>query len=443
MVDIESRGARIAIAVIVALIILAGFAVSMNIIRGYAPPSYGAPQKEIKVGCIYYNSGPLADISKEIMNGLKLWEKQANERGIDVQGVTYGVKVVCKPAEPPTVSGVRNTVKTLISTDRVNILVGPPGNEPSKAAMTAAETAGIPLILTYQTDDGVFANGTAGQVSFQLMTPAHFTIKAMFDMFNYYNVTVKDVAVLYTVDPKWISRPYVDRLRSLALQYGVNLSFRAPITNEAGNITAAVQNLVNAGVSPDIVLLVVLTPDQIVTAVNSLKGAGLQSVKYIVVVAPTSSVLQAEQRLGEKMEGVIYASNWEPIAPISPFMAANLGYKWYGYTTSEQFVADYKAEYGAIPSEMAAIGYEAGLLIEYALTAGGSEDPLVILNTLRNSRLMTFYGITVFGGGVHSPGGYLGYQVGHPALFVEYTLSGGNLVKQVVWPVELATAPLK
>ncbi len=443
MVDIESRGVRIAIAVIVALIILAGFAVSMNIIRSYAPPSQGAPQKEIKVGCIYYNSGPLAEISQEIMNGLKLWEKHANARGINAQGVTYGVKVVCKPAEPPSVSGVRNTVKTLITTEQVNVIVGPPGNEPSKAAMTAAEVAGIPLILTYQTDDGVFANGTAGHVSFQLMTPAHFTVKAMFDMFDYYNETIKDIAVFYTVEPKWISRPYVDRLRSLALQYGVNLSFRAPISNEAGNITGAIQEMVNLGVSPDVVLLVVLSPDQIVTAVNTLKQVGLQGIKYIVVIAPSSSVLQAEERLGAKLENVIYASNWEPIAPISPFMAANLGYKWFGYITSEQFVAEYKAEYGTIPSEMAAVGYEAGLLIEYALSSGGSDDPELLINTIRNSRLTTFYGITLFGGGVHSLGGYLGYQVGHPILFIHYTLSGDSIVKQVVWPKELATAPLR
>ena len=262
-------------------------------------------------------------------------------------------------------------------------------------------------------------------------------------MFKYYNVTIKNVAVLYTSKPKGEGLVYQQRIVTLARQYGVSVTFSSPISLQASNITGVVNKMVAKKANPNLVFIVASTPDQAVAALKQVKQAGIQTLKYIVLVVPGTHLSTIESQARDSLDHVIVVRFWDPMAPISPFMAANLGYEWNGLVTGEKFISEYKAEYGQLPSDIAALGYEAGLLIEYALSTSGSIDLTVLANTIRNSRIMTFYGLTLFGGGKYALGGYYGYQLGHDPILVEYVKKGGSLERLIIWPKFLAVSPLK
>ncbi len=445
----EGSGRRLAAMAVVIIIILVAFGATYAAVKNIAVPSAGTPEKTVKVGCVVFKgNGYLSKISQEIRNGLELWASQVNKTGIDVSGVPVNVKIICREVNensPNIENDIRLAYNYLINTENVDVLLGPPGNQYAVEAIELAENSKVPLLLTW-TDSDILFSGRTYNYTFQLMTPIFYQITQTFSMLNSYNYTGKcgltnpSIAIIYEANQH--GKEYNSRILSYARTRGFNLVFQDKMI--ASNATGVVNYMVAQRANPNILFLVADNLSTIKNAIGAVLNAKdrIPTLHYVVIVTPTVNLPDLEASFGTQLDGMLYISMWEPTAAISPFMAANLGFEWFGYITSEEFVESYVKAYGSYPTDMAALGYNAGLLIQYALTKSGSLDKTKIAETIKETYIMMPYGVVGFGGSTHFPGGYTGYQLGHSAIIVQYHVKGDTLTKLVVWPKEFAAGQL-
>ncbi|HMR65885.1 MAG TPA: ABC transporter substrate-binding protein, partial [Anaerolineae bacterium] len=136
--------------------------------------------------------------------------------------------------------------------------------------------------------------------------------------------------------------------------------------------------------------------------------------------------------LGEAALGVVGPSQWEPQANYTEEAAQAASVEWYGPSVAD-FVSAYQAKYGEEPGYHAAGGYASGLILQKAIEVAGSTDPQAVKTALEGLDVMSFYGHVRFD---TSPESY-GLQAAHDMVYVQWQKDdSGNLVKQVVWPLE-------
>ena len=97
----------------------------------------------------------------------------------------------------------------------------------------------------------------------------------------------------------------------------------------------------------------------------------------------------------------------------------------------------YQTAYDEEPSYHSAGGYAAGMILEKAIRAADSVDPQALKTAMDGMDILTFYGHIKFETSAEAHG----LQIGHSMVYVQWQKDGaGNLSKQVVWPMEGATA---
>jgi ABC-type branched-subunit amino acid transport system substrate-binding protein len=140
--------------------------------------------------------------------------------------------------------------------------------------------------------------------------------------------------------------------------------------------------------------------------------------------------------LGDAAVGVIGPSQWEPLAEFTPDSAAAAGLEWFG-TLGKDFVAAYEAAYNEEPSYHSMGGYVAGQILQKAIMDADSTDPEAIKAAMDAIDMLTAYGRVTFDTSEEAHG----LQIGHSMIYIQWQKDdAGNLVKQVVWPLEGKTA---
>jgi branched-chain amino acid transport system substrate-binding protein len=168
------------------------------------------------------------------------------------------------------------------------------------------------------------------------------------------------------------------------------------------------------------------------TFTRQLAESGLDIQYLALLVAPPEPTFA---ELGDAALGVIGPSQWEPLAAYTPESAAAVGVEWFG-PSGEDFINAYTAAHGEEPSYHAAGGYAAGLILQKAILDAGSTDPEAVLAALESLDMMTFYGRITFDTSAENHG----LQIGHSMVYIQWQDGASGLEKQVVWPLEAATA---
>ena len=140
--------------------------------------------------------------------------------------------------------------------------------------------------------------------------------------------------------------------------------------------------------------------------------------------------------LGDAAVGVIGPSQWEPLAAFTPESADVAGLEWFG-TLGTEFVDAYQAAYDEEPSYHSMGGYAAGQILQKAIIDADSTDPEAIKAAMEALDILTAYGRIKFDTSEEAHG----LQTGHSMVYIQWQKDdAGNLMKQVVWPPEGATA---
>lgn len=377
------------------------------------------PEKVVTIGFTASLTGKLNVESTRQNNGLKLWMDQVNAAG----GIKLADGTVVKFQakfydDESNADRVQELYTKLINEDKADFLISPYSSGLADAAAVIAQQYDKIMITTGAAAEGTYRKGYT--LVYQTYTPAGHYLTGAVDLLASLDPNVKKIAIVHENDK--FSTAVSDALKAYAESKGYEIVLFegydsgttdfAPIVNK----TEAAQ--------PEVVLGGGHFADGQQFA-KALHDKQLPVKMIALLVAPPEPKFA---EIGEAALGVVGPSQWEPLAAFKPDFGP----------TGGEFAKAYQEAFGEEPSYHAAGGYAAGLILQYAIETAGSLDTQAIKEALDQMDSVTFFGRIKFDTSAEQHG----LQIGHEMVYIQWQKDqAGNLVKQVVWPKEAATAP--
>jgi len=393
--------------------------------RAFADEAAPSPQTGLPRHCL--------SSSTNQARGLDLWLEEVNKEGIKLSDGTV-VKFSAKTYDDESAKErVQLLYTTLIEEDKADFLISPYSSGLTDAAAVIAEQNGKVMITTGAASDATYKKGLTHV--FQLYTPASRYLTGAVDMLGNLDANAKKIAIVY--ENAKFSTSVVEAAKAYAEGKGYEVVLFEGYDSETTDFAPFINKITAA--KPDAIMGGGHFSDGS-TFARQLHEKGATP-KFLALLVAPPELKFAE--LGDAAVGVIGPSQWEPQANYSPESAKAAGLEWFGPGVSD-FAKAYEAKYGEPPTYHSAGGYAAGLMLQYAIQKADSVDPEKVKDALNNSDVLLFYGHVKFNTTPESHG----LQMAHDMVYVQWQKdSGGNLVKEVVWPPEGKSAdplyPLK
>lgn len=363
------------------------------------------------------------------VNGLRLWMKQVNDAGglKLADGTVVRFSEVTYDDESNT-DRVQELYTRIATEDNADFLISPYSSGLTAAASVIAEQNNKIMITTGAASDSTYQQGYT--LVFQAYTPASRYLTGAVDLLMDADPAAKKVAFVY--ENSKFSTDVVSAAKAYAEEKGLEVVLFEGYDPETTDFGPFINKLVDA------------QPDAILGGGHFQDGSTFArqlyeknvAVKFLTLLVAPPEPDFAD--LGDAAVGVIGPSQWEPLAAFTPESAAAAGLEWYGIG-SEEFVSQYEAAYNEEPSYHSAGGYVAGLILQKAIEEAGSLETEAVKAALENIDMLTFFGRIKFDTSEENHG----LQIGHSMVYIQWQKDAdGNLVKQVVWPKEGATAEL-
>jgi branched-chain amino acid transport system substrate-binding protein len=358
--------------------------------------------------------------------GLQLYVKDLSDAG----GFEVGNEVVTfEPIfydDESTNERVQEFYTRLATEDNADFLISPYSSGLTGAAAVIAEQYGKVMITTGAASDSTYKLGYTGV--YQTYTPASRYLAGAVDQLKSLDPTLTKVAFVHENDQ------FSTDVVTAAKEYAESLGFEVVLFEGYDSETTDFGPFINKveAAEPQALLGGGHFQDGS-TFARQLFEKGVELAYVALLVAPPEPDFA---ELGDAAFGVVGPSQWEPLAEFTPESAAAAGFEWFGPTGSE-FVDAYTAAYDEEPSYHSAGGYVAGLILQKAIMDAGSYDPAAVKAALDAMDVLTFYGRIKFDTSAEAHG----LQIGHSMIYIQWQKDDAdNLMKQVVWPLEGATA---
>ena len=419
----------LAITLVIASLVLAACASNQATPATTQAPPAAAKEVTAVIGFTASQTGSLNVESTRQVNGLNLWMKQVNDAG----GIKLSDGTVVKfdkknYDDESNKDRVQELYTRLATQDKADFLISPYSSGLTDAAARIAEQYGKIMITTGAASDSTYELGFT--LVYQAYTPASKYLTGAADLLKATDPSVKKLAIVHENDQ--FSTDVSNALKDYAAAQGYDVVMFEGYDTGTTDFAPFINKIQDAA------------PDAIMGGGHFQDGSTFAKqlaeknvpVKYVaLLVAPPEPTFA---QLGDAALGIIGPSQWEPLAVFNQAAAQKAGLDWFGPSSSD-FTAAYKAAYNEDPSYHAAGGYAAGLLLQHAIEKAGSLDTQAVKTALDNTDALTFFGHIKFDTSAEKHG----LQIGHSMVYIQWQKdSSGNLVKQVIWPAEGATAKI-
>ena len=394
-----------------------------------APTAAAAEEVSALIGFTASQTGSLNVESIRQMNGLNLWIQQVNDAG----GIKLSDGRVVKFTtqfydDESNKDRVQELYTRLATDDKADFLISPYSSGLTDTAAVIAEQYGKIMITTGAASDATYQKGYT--LVFQAYPPASRYLTGALDLLTATDPSAKKIAIVHENDN--FSTSVANALNEYAPTQGYEVVLFEGYDSGTTDFAPFINKI--QGVEPDAILGGGHFQDGS-TFAKQLDEKNVTAKYIALLVAPPEPSFS---ELGNAALGIVGPSQWEPLVSFSEDSAKAANMAWYGPSSAE-FTQAYKAAYNEDPSYHAAGGYAAGLLLQQAIEQAGSLDNTAVKTALDNTDLLTFFGHEKFDTSAENHG----LQVGHSMVYIQWQQDdSGNLVKQVVWPVEGATAEL-
>lgn len=341
------------------LALTAAVVMSAAVLAGCGGPA--ADSKEIKIGGDIEMTGNVANFGTQAANGIKLAFKQANASG-GVLGKQINFIVADNKSEP---SEATNAITKLITQDKVVAVLGPVVSSNVLAAIQVAQDNKVPMLTPTATNPKVTVdNGEVKPYIFRscFIDPFQGTVMANFATNTLH---VKTAAIL------------VDN--SSDYSKGLAQVFTEKFTKNGGQVVAT-----EAFLQKDQDFKATLT---------KIKAMNPETIFIPAYYEETGKIIKQARELGIQVP-FIGTDGWDDpkVVEVAGAAALNNGFFSNHYSAQDtdpnvvKFVAAYKQEYGQEPSALAALGYDAGLMIIDAIKRANSTEPAKIRDALEQTK---------------------------------------------------------
>ena len=372
----------------------------------------------VTIGLTVSQTGKYNVESVNQLNGIKLWQKWINDQGgIPVGGKKYKVELKYYDDESKA-ERVQQLYSRLISQDKVDFLISPYSSGLTAKAAIISEQYNKVMVATGAASDSIFKLGYQGV--FQIYTPASRYLTGTIDMIKAADPELKKLAIVYE-DSK-----FAKAVATAAKKYAEGQGLQVVIFEGYPKSTTDFGPIINK--------IKASGAEALVGGGHYADGATFARQLYeqkaplkliALLVAPASGEFA---ELGDAALGVVAPSQWEPLVKYKPDCGP----------TPEEFVKMYREAYGKTPAYRAAGGFAAGLVLQRAMMDAGSVDPAKVKAALDAMDITIFFGKIKFSADPETHG----LQLGHEMVQIQWQKAGGELTKQIVWPLGAKTADL-
>ena len=392
---------------------------------GASAPAAGEPTAII--GYTSSVTGKLNVESTRQTNGLNLWIKAVNDAGgvklADGSQVKFDSRFYDDESNNDR---IQELYTRLATEDNANFLISPYSSGLTASASVIAEQYGKVMITTGAASDSNYQQGFT--LVYQAYTPASKYLTGAIDFLAATAPDVKRIAIVHENDK--FSTDVATAVQAYAGEKGYEIALFEGYDSGTTDFAPFINKIQDA--QPQAILGGGHFQDGS-TFARQLAEKNVD-VPYVALLVAPPEPMFAE--LGDAAVGVIGPSQWEPQAAYSPEAAEAAGLRWVGPTVQE-FVDGYEAAYSEEPSYHAAGGYAAGLILQDAIERAGTLESAAVQQALDAADIMTFYGHVKFDTAAEAHG----LQTGHEMIYIQWQKDdAGNLLKQVIWPAEAATA---
>lgn len=270
------------------------------LLAGGPPPAQA--QTAITIGATAPITGALSSLYSVQGKIWDAWTKAQNEAG-GIYVKSLNKKLPVKFIYYDDQSDPKTAVKfyeRLITEDKVDFLLGPPGSPIAFAASTVAERYKVPMLLGAVTDPAIFARHF--KYIQGMLTPAVDYSSVAFNLFN--TKHIKTVALL--VEDSLFSHGIGTSVRAMAKKYGMNIVFDQTVPVDNQDFTAAITQIKQK--NPDLVYVASFPPFYIRFAKQAAE-LGLNPKAEHCPLCSSVSVRNGLGTLANQVTGEIY---WVP-----------------------------------------------------------------------------------------------------------------------------------
>ena len=402
-------------------------------LAGCAPAATPTPtpkavvETTMTIGYTASQTGKYNVSSTRQVNGLNLWMKEVNEAG----GINLSDGTVVKfdsrsYDDESTTERVQELYARLATEDNADFLISPYSSGLTAAAAVIAEQYGKVMITTGAASDATYREGYT--LVFQAYTPASRYLTGAVDLLAKLDQSVKKTAIVY--ENTQFATSVVEAAKAYAEEKGYDVVLFESYDAETTDFEPFINKILESGAET------ILGGGHFQdgsTFARQIHEKNVSIKFFTLLVAPPEPDFA---NLGDAAVGVIGPSQWEPLAAFTPQSAKEAGLEWFG-SLGEEFVKAYVAAYSEEPSYHSLGGYAAGQILQKAIMDADSTDPMAIKAAMDKMDILTCYGRIKF----ETSADAHGLQIGHDMVYIQWQKDdAGNLVKQVVWPLEGATA---
>jgi len=316
---------------------------------------------EIKIGANIELTGSVANYGQQALNGLKLAIKEANAAG-GVLGKQITLVVVDNKSEP---SEATNATTKLITQDKVSALIGPVVSSNFLASLQVAQDNKIPALTPTGTNEKITVdNGKVRPYIFRSCFIDPFQGKVMAD-FAAKSLKAKTAAI-YIDSSSDYSKGLAEVFEKIFTQAGGTIVAKEAYLQKDTDFRAALTKL--KATNPEIVFIPGYY-EEVGKIVKQARELGINS-----------PLLGTDGWADSKIVEIA-----GPAALNNTFFSNHFSVQDKD-TGVAKFVEAYKKEYGSEPNVMAALGYDAGLLMVDAIKRAGSAEPQKIRDALEQTK---------------------------------------------------------
>ncbi len=323
-------------------------------------------------------TGATSHEGQDTLNGYQLWAKAVNAHGgITVGGKTYTVQIkYYDDGSSPTKSA--QLTQQLITTDKVNFLLGPYGTPATLQDETIAEQYQVPMVEGNGAASSIFSQNN--KYIFGVLSPASKYGAIMIEAALSLPSPPKTIAIISANDA--FSKGVATAAKAFATANGMTVTYYQEYpanTTDLTNVLTQLKTSANGGV-PDFILGSGHEGEAIVT-MKEAKQLGINAKLYGFTVGP--ALPDFITTLGGDANYVLGSSQWT--AQVK-YQGADI------FGTASNFEQQYKAQYNQEPSYQAADGAASAIAFQFAIQQAGSIDPQKVRDALASLDVMTFYG---------------------------------------------------
>lgn len=338
----------------------------------------GGGSNVITFGAPVSLTGSLSHEGTDTLNGYNLWADQVNAHGgLNIGGKTYTVKIKYYDDGSDAQKSAQFT-KQLITSDKVNFMLGPYGSAATLTDEVIAQQYQIPMVEGNGAAKAIFGKGNP--YIFGVLSPSTEYAGTMINAALSLSTPPKTIAIINANDS--FSTEVAVAAKTLATSKGMDVvytqSYPANATDLTGVLTQ-IKTSANGGV-PDMILGSGHEGEAL-TTIKQAKQLGINPKLWAFTVGP--ALPDFITTLGGDSNYVIGSSQWTPQVK---YQGTDL------FGTAQNFESMYKAKYNVEPSYQAAESTACGLAYQFALQAAGSIDPAKVKSALGSLDVTTFYG---------------------------------------------------